>query len=222
MVGDRLPRRSRPLALCDDAWVARAWRCTQARPPRKPSPRCPNPGQAAFQCGFTVRSGSPKSGQEYLSSPCKSEPAAVGDPLDVQPLHPEQIGRRGGADLPRPADAARVPRRRAQLRAARHRDHRPGRHRPRCGRRATSWSSAAGAGPAPNGKPVYNFRSDGREFGSGPMPDRRRRLLRIHQARRPQGQAQGPLAVHLSGWRHAGDRRPDPDRSPRSARPSRC
>ena len=30
-----------------------------------------------------------------------------------------------------------------------------------------SWSCGAGAGPAHGGKPVYNFRSDGREFESG-------------------------------------------------------
>jgi putative SOS response-associated peptidase YedK len=33
--------------------------------------------------------------------------------------------------------------------------------------RVTNSSSVAGAGRAPGGKPVYNFRSDGREFGSG-------------------------------------------------------
>ena len=35
--------------------------------------------------------------------------------------------------------------------------------------------------PGPGGKPVYNFRSEGRDFAAGPLRDPRRRLLRVHR-----------------------------------------
>ena len=50
--------------------------------------------------------------------------------------------------------------------------------------------------PAPNGKPVYNFKSEGRDLPVGPLPRARRRLLRVHQARRPEAEDQEPLALH--------------------------
>ena len=57
--------------------------------------------------------------------------------------------------------------------------------------------------PGPRGKPVYNFRSDGREFPSG-------RCIIVADGFygcrffRPQAEAQGPLDVRRSRWRHAG------------------
>ena len=67
--------------------------------------------------------------------------------------------------------------------------------------RATSWSSAAGAGPRRTASRSIISALRAASSARGAMPDRRRRLLRIHQARRPPGQAQGSLAVHPARWR---------------------
>ena len=40
--------------------------------------------------------------------------------------------------------------------------------------------------PGPSGKPVYNFRSEGRTVRHRPLPDPGRRLLRVHRSRRRQ------------------------------------
>ena len=76
--------------------------------------------------------------------------------------------------------------------------------------------------PGPGGKPVYNFRSDGREFAQRPLRDPRRRLLRIHRAQRPEIQAQAQMAVHAEG-RGPGSASPACGAmTPKSARPSPC
>ena len=97
--------------------------------------------------------------------------APVREPLsgDVQSLHAEQIDRRDCAAIPRSsALPAQLPRRPSEPAAARCGNHRFGADRSSNAStvsfqlvvRRWSW-------PAPGGKPVYNFRSDGREFGSG-------------------------------------------------------
>jgi hypothetical protein len=49
--------------------------------------------------------------------------------------------------------------------------------------------------PGQNGKPVYNFRSEGREFAS-PLPDSCRWLLRVHRSGGQKEEAEGQVAVH--------------------------
>ena len=57
-----------------------------------------------------------------------------------------------------------------------------------------SWSIGNGAGPAPGGKPVYNFGSEGREH-QRPVPDPGRWLRRVHRsAAGPE--AQNKMALH--------------------------
>ena len=59
--------------------------------------------------------------------------------------------------------------------------------------------------PGPTGKPVYNFRSDGRVLDHGPVPDSGRRVLRIYGSRRRgarfQEAAEEQVAVHDAGAR---------------------
>lgn len=57
-----------------------------------------------------------------------------------------------------------------------------------CVTRRWSW-------PGTGGRPVYNFRSDGRDLRSAPLPDPGRQLLRIYQTRRSQGEAQGQMGL---------------------------
>ncbi len=43
--------------------------------------------------------------------------------------------------------------------------------------------------PGPKGKPVYNFRSEGRDFFVAPLPCPLRRLLRVHRPHRQGAEA---------------------------------